>query len=127
MPVIRISDATYARLQTYAKPFEDSPDSVISKALTALDMMSGDTETVGTSAPSKRIEGPKLPQKEFRIPLLVTLLDLGGTAPAKAVRERMEPLMAPRLGAETTKVSQRAIRVGGTRSVGSGVTSSKRA
>jgi hypothetical protein len=99
MPVIRISDATYAHLQRHAKPFEDSPESIIVKALTALDMM-----TTGESAPAvrtdsnKRKDGAKLPQKEFRFPLLYVLLELGGSAPAKAVRERIEPLMKSQLG-----------------------------
>jgi Bacterial RNA polymerase, alpha chain C terminal domain/Mrr N-terminal domain len=95
MPVIRISDATYARLQSHAKPFEDSPESIIIKALTALDMMTGESPVL--AEPKKRSDSPKLPQKEFRVPLLMTLLRLGGSAPAKNVRSVMETLMAPRL------------------------------
>jgi hypothetical protein len=61
-------------------------------------MMSGDTTPPPVRPESnKRNDGTKLPQKEFRIPLLFTLIDLGGSAPAKTVREKMEPLMAPRL------------------------------
>ncbi len=95
MPVIRISDATYARLQSHAKPFEDSPESIIVKALTALDMMTGESSVM--AEPKKRSDSPKLPQKEFRVPLLMTLLRLRGSAPAKIVRSAMEPLMAARL------------------------------
>jgi hypothetical protein len=66
--------------------------------LAALDMMSGDTIPPPIRPESnERNDGTKLPQKEFRIPLLVTLIDLGGSAPAKTVREKMEPLVAPRL------------------------------
>lgn len=97
MPVIRISDATYARLQRHAKPFEDSPESIIVKALAALDMMTGEPPATVRIEPNKRNEGAKLPQKEFRVPLLMTLLKAGGAAPAKTVRGMMEPLMAPRL------------------------------
>ena len=97
MPVIRISDATYARLQSHAKPFEDSPESIIVKALTALDMLTG--EPPALAEPQRRSDGPKLPQKEFRVPLLLGLLQLGGSAPAKTVRGVMEPIMAPRLSA----------------------------
>jgi hypothetical protein len=98
MPVIRISDSTYAHLQRHAKPFEDSPESVIVKALEALDMMSGEEPPPPSRlVRSKQNEGAKLPQKEFRLPLLMTLLKAGGSSPAKAVRAVMESLMAPRL------------------------------
>ncbi|WP_456762372.1 winged helix-turn-helix domain-containing protein [Bradyrhizobium sp. USDA 4011] len=40
---------------------------------------------------------PSLPHREFRVPLLVALLDLDGVAPAKLVREHMEPMLAARL------------------------------
>jgi len=46
----------------------------------------------------KGTAGPKLPHRKFRVPLLVALLDLGGVAPAKSVRERMELLLAAPLG-----------------------------
>jgi hypothetical protein len=96
-PVIRISDATYAHLQRHAKPFEDSPESIIVKALAALDMMTGEPSPAVRAESNKRNDGPKLPQKEFRIPLLMTILEAGGSAPAKTVRSKMEPLMAAKL------------------------------
>jgi hypothetical protein len=99
MPVIRISDGTYAHLQRHAKPFEDSPESIIVKALAALDMMNGDTPPPAVRPEqAKRKDGTKLPQKEFRLPLLMTLLKVGGSAPAKEIRTMLEPLMAHRLG-----------------------------
>jgi hypothetical protein len=110
MPVIRISDSTYAALQRHAKPFEDSPESIIVKALAALDAQQG-------IAPAKKpfvvkpLPKKKLPQKEFRIPLLMTLLELGGSAPVKTIREKMEPLMAARLSAgDFEKVSSGEVR-----------------
>jgi hypothetical protein len=97
MPVIRISDETYAHLQRHAKAFEDTtPESVIIKALAALDMFDGDVPSPA-KAPIKRSEAPKLPQKEFRLPLLMTLLRFGGKAQAKDVRTFLGPIMAPKL------------------------------
>ena len=97
MPVIRISDETYARMQRHAKPFEDTPESIIVKALTALDMMDGELPSPAQAPAARRSDAPKLPQKEFRIPLLMTLLKFGGKAQAKDVRSLLGPIMVPRL------------------------------
>jgi Mrr N-terminal domain len=108
MPVIRISDATWERLKGYAKPLEDSPDDVVQRALDALDASEGRTKIVDKVAPSpasgrstghnrRAGRGNKLPQKEFRTPLLETLSELGGSASTAEVRRILEPKMAPRL------------------------------
>lgn len=97
MPVIRISDATYARLKKHAQPFEDTPDSIISKALSALEMMDGDVPSPQPASVIERTDSPKLPQKEFRVPLLMTLLKFGGKAQAKDVRGLLGPMMVPKL------------------------------
>jgi hypothetical protein len=112
MPVIRISDATYAALQRHAKPFEDSPESIIVKALKALDAEQGiKPKPFVIKPPPKKNGGTKLPQKEFRLPLLITLLELGGTAPVKLVHEKIEPLLAARLNAaDYEKVSSGELR-----------------
>jgi hypothetical protein len=97
MPVIRISDETYAHLQRHAKAFEDTtPESVIIKALVALDMFDGDVPSPAKT-PIKRSDAPKLRQKEFRLPLLMTLLRFGGKAQTKDVRTFLGPIMAPKL------------------------------
>jgi hypothetical protein len=97
VPVIRISEETYAHLQRHAKPFEDTtPESVIIKALTALDMFDGDVPS-SVKSPLKRSEARKLPQKEFRLPLLMTLFRFGGKAQAKDVRTLLGPIMVPKL------------------------------
>jgi len=97
MPVIRISDETYARMKKFAQPFEDTPDSIIAKALSALEMMDGDVPSPARNASASRSDLPKLPQKEFRIPLLMTLLKFGGRAHAKDVRPLLGAIVAPRL------------------------------
>jgi hypothetical protein len=75
----------------------NTPDKVIARVLSALDVATGEPEPALPAAQDKGAGGPKLPRREFRVPLLLVLLDLGGVAPAKAVREHMEPLLAPRL------------------------------
>jgi restriction system protein len=47
-------------------------------------------------APGRR-QGTKLPQKAFRMPLLETVYELGGSAPTKQVHEIMAKKMAPQL------------------------------
>jgi len=45
MPVIRISDSTYQRLQSHAKPFVDTPDSVIDRLLDMFEQADGNAMT----------------------------------------------------------------------------------
>lgn len=97
MPVIRVSVETYARLKKYAQPFEDTPESVITKALTALEMIDGAASPAPLASTAQRTDAPKLPQKEFRYPLLMTLLKFGGKAQAKDVRSVLGPIMTPKL------------------------------
>ena len=53
--------------------------------------------TAVAAKPKAARRGNKLPQKEFRMPLLETLRDLGGKSAVKTIRERLEPKIAPRL------------------------------
>ncbi|HEX7761759.1 MAG TPA: winged helix-turn-helix domain-containing protein [Caulobacteraceae bacterium] len=107
MPVIRISDATWTRLKVHARPLEDTADDVVKLALDALEAQkasSSSLQEVGSqfAAPaprkSSRPRGGKMPQREFRMPLLRTLLDLGGAARVSVVRKSIEPRVAPQLG-----------------------------
>jgi Mrr N-terminal domain len=95
MPVIRVSDATWERLKAYARPFEDKPEDVVVLALNALD------EKVGRKPPrapnvihARTVNGSKLPQKEFRIPLMKALLELGGSADVADIRRLVEKKVA---------------------------------
>jgi hypothetical protein len=100
MPVIRITEKTWERMKKYARPLEDSPDNVINLGLDALDERGTPARPARAKAGSKPMagrRGNKLPQKEFRLPLLETLRDLGGKSAVKIVRERLEPKLAPRL------------------------------
>jgi hypothetical protein len=104
MPVIRISDETWERLKAYARPLEDSAEDVVRLALDALDKQHGRSTKTERSKPAmkattrrQRSNGEKLPQKEFRRPLLDVLREKGGKARVKEIRELLEPRMAPRL------------------------------
>lgn len=113
MPVIRISDETWERLKAYARPLEDSAEDVVRLGLDALDEKHGRSTraprlqpAAKASIPRQRSNGEKLPQKEFRSPLLDVLREKGGRASVKEIRELLEPRMAPRLsGADYDQVS----------------------
>jgi hypothetical protein len=101
MPVIRVSDSTWERMKRHARPLEDTADDIVKRALDALE---GKTQTVPVKRstmgrPSKSEEGNKLPQKEFREPLLITLNAMGGSAKSASIREAMYPLVEKRLSA----------------------------
>jgi hypothetical protein len=104
MPVIRISDQTWERLKGYARPLEDSAEDVVRRALDALDERRG-VPPKGLSAdinrePAKdrrKPHGEKLPQKQFRDPLLSLLYEKGGRASTGEIREGLEPRIAARL------------------------------
>jgi len=97
MPVIRITEKTWERMKKYARPLEDSADDVVNLALDALDGRGDAPRPAAVSKPKAARRGNKLPQKEFRQPLLETLRDLGGKSAVKIIREKMEPKVAPRL------------------------------
>src|SRR6516164_5524482 len=97
MPTIRVSDATWERLKTHARPLEDKAEDVIVRALDALDQKSGLATPEPKAPPKPPATGKKLPQREFRLPLMKTLLELGGSADVSEVRKVMERKMAPLL------------------------------
>jgi Mrr N-terminal domain len=105
-PVLRVSDPTWERLKSHATPLEDTPEDVVRRALDALDLLKEKPELASPlptqisapgKPPQKSVAGPKLPQKEFRGPLLEVLLQKGGKATTREIRELLEPKMAPRL------------------------------
>lgn len=63
MPEITINTKTYERLQRHAKPFVDTPDTVINLALDALDQLSGRRATSNGAAaePERRVDPRLLP------------------------------------------------------------------
>ena len=96
MPVIRISDTTFARLQLHAVPLQDTVDDVVIKALDALDKASG--KAFSPAEPTIRnAGGVKTPQRDFRVPLMEQLEMLGGIAEVRTIREALRPLLMPKL------------------------------
>ncbi len=108
MPVVRVSDETWAALKKWAEPLEDSPDDVIRRLLEFAERASDEADSDGQRhaprfdparidpahidrdrRPLRRTRGVT-PQKEFREPVLDALVELGGSAPAKRVLELVE-------------------------------------
>jgi Mrr N-terminal domain len=116
MPVIRVSDSTWRRLEGHATGFK-KPEDIVNMALDALDEKLGRkpkaelkpiTELLGQK---KQQASKKLPQKEFRQPLLETLTELGGAAHVTEIRKAMEKKIAPLLGsADYEKVPTGEVR-----------------
>ncbi len=101
MPVIRVSDQTWQRLQRHARPFEDKPEDVVNMALNALEEALGIKTAVKLKsklAPKREGAGSKLPQKEFRAPLVTTLRDLGGGAHVSEIKAELEKRIGHMLG-----------------------------
>lgn len=97
MPVVRISDATSARLQTHARPLEDTAEDVVRCALDALDKLKGIKAAPPEPKKAHRRRGNKTPQRDFRIPLMKVVLELGGTAEVKDIRGKVLTAMKSRL------------------------------
>ncbi|MGR4000190.1 MAG: hypothetical protein OD811_00115, partial [Alphaproteobacteria bacterium] len=58
---IMVKESTYERLQRYAKPFEDTPDSVLNRVLDELEKSEGATVVEESSYNERRIDPWRLP------------------------------------------------------------------
>ena len=96
MPALRIPDAHLARLQKNARPPERPAGEVVRLALDGLDKMKG-FKAASPKPKKSRRRGNKTPQRDFRLPLMKVLLDLGGTAKVKDIREKLLTVMKDRL------------------------------
>lgn len=94
-PVIRIDDQIYSWLQAQARPFEDTPNSVL-RRLAGLES-SGDEGRESRTVRAKPRSGGKTPQYEFRDPIMSVLQKHGGQAKRAVVLGELEKLMAGRL------------------------------
>lgn len=106
MPVIRISQETWATLKAQATPLEDTANDVVNLALDALELAQRKGLQVRRQAvtlPRAQTDRSKrrnpLSLKQFRLPLLQTLHALGGSAYSREIRTAMEPMVTPMLGA----------------------------
>ena len=122
VPVIRISDANYERLKEWAIPLEDSVDDALGKALAAADEHRNchneerrtapelplNASTAQPSPPHEARDrqptkngrlhrGEGIPMKDFKVPILEILYQLGGSGRSNQVLELVERRMRHRL------------------------------
>jgi len=95
-PTIRIDDAVYTWLQQQARPFEDTPNSVLRRIAKL------DEPTVVRNIPAKTdavelSNHGKTPQQAYREPILKILLAQSGQASRVEVLEALEKEMAHQL------------------------------
>jgi hypothetical protein len=110
-PTIRIDDQVYAWLQQQAKPFEDTPNSVL-RRIAGLD--SGDNSVPGKKRTFSRDDdsgGHKTPQHAYREPLLKILRKHGGQASRVQVLRELESM----LGKNLTPHDRKKIKTGAVR------------
>ena len=98
MPTIRISETSWKRLKAWAEPLEDTADSALAKILDAAERHREPSSLMPVppdpdSGPNN-YDLPKLPQREFREPILQVIYELGGSARRvevfPALKNRME-------------------------------------
>ncbi len=134
-PTIRVDEDVYGALQRRAEPFVDTPNSVLRRLLDLGESgssgsssnptnqpaagKSGRTaptrrKTQGTNKKRKRTRAPSgtlLSQEEYQLPLLETLSQLGGSAAAGEVIERLGDQLDGKLKpADYEKLDSGAIR-----------------
>jgi len=86
MPVVRISEELFKKIQEYAEPLVDNFETALWKAL-----QSARKNSTGTSIKHKpRTAQDLTPQKDFWKPILETLVDEGGQAKVQEVVEGVE-------------------------------------
>jgi hypothetical protein len=114
VPTIRIDDEVYAALQQRGVPFVDTPNDVLRRVLSLASRGPNDEATtlVKTSSTRRRldIEGPRrqTPHEEYRLPILRTLVALGGSGDVAHVIRRVGEGMKATL----TRHDQEDIRSG---------------
>jgi hypothetical protein len=82
MPVVRVSDRTYRRIQAY----KGKPDEILTAALDALDAKNM------SFAP---IQKKALPEDFYRNPLIEVIKRLGGAAETSTIHDVMEKMFSP--------------------------------
>lgn len=99
MPTIRIDDQVWDWLKQHARPFEDTPNSVLRRVAGLDEPEAGESQL---SRPTlrrvgRRPSGQKTPQRDFREPLLRILAKHGGKADRGQALRELEGVMADRL------------------------------
>lgn len=112
MPTIRIDDEVYEWLQKMARPFEDTPNSVLRRVAGIEKTPPKEEEmTEVRQVQVVRRSGEKTPQSAFRKPILDVLRRLGGKGDRVRVLSEVEKLMADQLSAyDKSDISSGTIR-----------------
>jgi hypothetical protein len=97
MPTIRIDDDVYAWLQNLARPFEDTPNSVLRRIATLNEAPKMENNTSKKNVIKKATNGAKTPQYAFRDPIIKILKKLGGQGDRAHVLKELEIEMADQL------------------------------
>ena len=99
MPTIRIDDEVYAWLQAQARPFEDTPNTVL-RRIARLDITSLQKPAMQMKAstrPGMVGQGIKTPQSAFREPIIKILKKHNGKADRLKVLKELENIMNEKL------------------------------
>ncbi len=98
-PTIRIDDEVYTWLQSQARPFEDTPNSVLRRISGLVE--AAQTKEVKAMKPRRRLvpggNGKKTPQKAFRGPLLALLKEHNGEIHRSRALKELEARIADQL------------------------------
>lgn len=94
-PTIRIDEEVYSWLQSQAKPFEDTPNTVL-RRLAKLDASKPLRETTVGANDEAATEHTKTPQQAYRGPILEVLAAHGGQATRLEVLGELEKKMGRR-------------------------------
>lgn len=97
MPTIRIDDEVYAWLQNLARPFEDTPNSVLRRIAKLNEAPQMENSTSKKIVIKKTANGAKTPQYAFRDPIIKILKKLGGQGDRAYVLKQLETEMADQL------------------------------
>lgn len=92
MPTIEIDDKVWDELKKRAVPLEDTPNSVLRRILG----LNGSHNSQTVRSPIKR-RNERIPQNEYRGPILTALSEMDGSGYVRAVLNRVGELMADRL------------------------------
>lgn len=97
MPTIRIDDEVYAWLQAQARPFEDTPNTVL-RRIASLDKSSTLKPAIPKEVPKSNLaDRMKTPQRDFREPILSILKKYNGKADRMTVLNELEERMNDKL------------------------------
>jgi len=97
MPTIRIDDEVYAWLQNLARPFEDTPNSVLRRIAKLNKEPKVGKNISRKNVVTKAASGTKTPRYAFRDPIIKILKKLGGHGYRAQVLKEIESVMAKQL------------------------------